>query len=229
MLAFKAWRESRARFLLAVGALGWFASMFVLLRPLIPYAHWRLFADFVVDAIYAGSVRNIFVLLIVPFGLGGLTQEVMRGSAPFTLALPVTRTRLVMTRAVVGWLQVAALAFVPTVAVVGLGRLIGEHFSVRDALLYSVQWAAVGMVLFALAFLLSIWVTGAYAALSATILVLATYVSILNIAALRSLPALNVFALMERTHPGGAKLAGATAAAVAVIAVSAWATERQDF
>src|SRR5262249_23466874 len=87
MLAWKSWRESRARFLLSAAALAWFCSAFVLLRPMIQYAPRRTFTQFVVDAIYAGSVRNIFVLFIIAIGMGGLAQEATRGSAPMTLAL----------------------------------------------------------------------------------------------------------------------------------------------
>lgn len=229
MLVYKAWRETRARFLLAAAALAWFCGAFVVLRPAIQYAARRPFEAFVIDAIYAGSVRNIFVLLVVAFGLGGLAQESTRGSAAFTLALPVTRTRLLASRAIVGVLEVVAVALVPTITVVGLSPLIGETFNMTEAALYSIQWAATGTLLFAMAFLLSVWLTGAYAALTASILVLAVCASILNVPALRAVPALNVLALMDRLHPGAARLAGAFAVAVALIAAAAWSTEQQDF
>lgn len=229
MLALKAWRETRARFLLSGGALAWFCGAFVVLRPAIQYGARRPFEQFVVDAIYTGAVRNIFVLFVIALGLGGLTQEMSRGSSCFTLALPVTRTRIVMVRAAVGLLAVFALAVIPTIAVVGLSGLVGETFNVVEALRYSVQWAATGAVLFAMAFLLSVWLSGAYAALTASILALAVYVSILNVPAIRAVPALNVFALMDRVHPSAARLAGAFFVAFSAIAVAAWVTERQDF
>jgi ABC-type transport system involved in multi-copper enzyme maturation permease subunit len=229
MLGFKAWRETRARFLLSVVALVWFCGAFVVLRPAIQYAARRPFQEFVIDAIYTGAVRNIFVLFIIALGLGGLAQEVSRGSVAFTLALPVTRARIVMARACVGLLEVVTLALVPTIVIVGLSRLVGETFNVAEAGLYSIQWAATGSVLFAVAFLLSVWLTGAYAALTASFLVLAVYVSILNVPALRAVPALNVFALMDRAHPSPARLVGAFMVAFAVISAATWATERQDF
>ncbi len=88
MLAWKTWRETRTRFALSAAALAWFCGIFVLMRPEIQYAARRPFARAIVDAIYAGGVRDIYVLFVVALGLGGLTEEAARGSAPFTLALP---------------------------------------------------------------------------------------------------------------------------------------------
>jgi len=229
MLAYKAWRESRGRFLLSAAAIAWFAGLFVVMRPWIQYAARRPFDIVVIDTIYAGGVRNIFILLIIAFGMGGLAQERSRGVVSFTLALPVRRARMVATRGAVGLLQVVAVALIPTVAVLGWARVVGERFGVADALQYSLQWAAAGSVLFGVAFLMSVWVAGPYAALTATLLTVATYVSILNVAALRAVPALNVFALMERSHPSAARLVAAFAVALLCIAVAAVVTERQDF
>src|SRR5437868_14371957 len=180
MLAYKAWRESRGRFLLSAAALSWFCSVFVLFRPMAPAAARRPFADFVIDSIYAGSVRNIYVVLVLALGLGGLTEELAKGSAAFTLALPVTRAHLVLSRATTGLLEVLTLALVPTIVIIGLSPVISETFSVVRAGLYSMQWAMTGSVLFAVAFLLSVWVKGAYTALTAAILVVGAYATLVS-------------------------------------------------
>ena len=229
MLAYKAWRESRARFVLSAAALGWFCSVLVLFRPMAQAAARRPFSEFVIDSIYAGSVRNLFVLLVIALGLGGLTEELVRGSAPFTLALPVTRTQLVLSRAATGLLEVLTLAAVPTIVIVGLSPFVGETFSVARASVYSMQWAVTGSVLFAVAFLLSVWVRGAYAALMTAILVVGAYATMVSVAPLRAVPSLNVFTVMDRAYPGAMRMLGAIAAAVALIAVAARATEGQDF
>jgi ABC-type transport system involved in multi-copper enzyme maturation permease subunit len=229
MLAYKAWRESRARFVLTAAALGWFSSVFVLFRPMAQAAARRPFADFVIDSIYAGSVRNIFVVLVLALGLGGLTEELARGSAPFTLALPVTRTQLVLSRAATGLLEVLMLALVPTVVVVGLSPFVGETFGMVRAGLYSMQWAVTGSALFAIAFLMSIWLRGAYTALVAAILVVGGYTIAVSVTPLRTFPSLNVFTVMDRAHPSAIRMLGTIAAALTLVALAARATERQDF
>jgi ABC-2 type transport system permease protein len=229
MLAYKAWRETRARFLLSAAALGWFCSVFVLFRPLAPAAARRSFADFVIDAIYAGSVRNIYVVLVLVFGLGGLTHELATGSAAFTLALPVTRTQVVLSRATIGLLEVLALALVPTTAIVGLSPIIGETFSILQAGLYSTQWAVTGFVLFAVALLLSVWVRGAYTSLMASIIVVGAYAALVGVTPLAAFPALNLFTVMERTHPSAMRMFSSIIITFMLIALAARASERQDF
>jgi hypothetical protein len=105
----------------------------------------------------------------------------------------------------------------------------GDTFSVQEALRYSLQWAATGWVLFAVAFLLSVRMTGAYAALSASLLLLVAYASLLNTALIRGVPALNVFELMDREHPSGSRLGTAAIIVLALLGAATWAVERQDF
>jgi ABC-type transport system involved in multi-copper enzyme maturation permease subunit len=229
MIAYKAWRESRARFLLSAATLGWFCSLFILVRPMMREAALKPFARFVEDSIYAGSVRNFYAVFVIAFGLGGLLQEAARGSASFTLALPVTRARIVSMRAAVGIAEVFVLALVPTVSVLGLAPFVHEGYSVADAIQYSAQWAVTGSVLFAVAFLFSIWLSGTYAALTASIIAVGVYALLVNLSPVRQLPALNVFAIMDRIHPNLMRLAGTGLVSVAIIAVAIWFTERQDF
>ena len=197
MLAWKAWRESRGRFLLSAAALAWFCGAIVLIRPTVEFVARRPFAQAIVETIYAGSIRNIFVILVLVLGLGGLAEEAARGSAPFTLALPVSRRWLVTVRAAVGVSEVALLAFTPTIVVLALAPAVGERFSVPEAIHYSLQWAATGSLLYSLAFLLSAQLTGAYAALSAAILALTVYLAAMTLPVVRGLPSLNLFTLMD--------------------------------
>lgn len=229
MLAYKAWRESRARFVLSAGALAWFCTVFVLFRPMAQAAVHRSFADFVIASIYAGSIRNIYVVLVLALGLGGLTEELAKGSAGFTLALPVTRAQLVLSRAATGLLEVLALALVPTIVVIGLSPFLGQTFSVIDAGVYSMQWAVTGSALFGVACLLSVCVKGAYAGLMAAIIVIGAYATIVTVTPLRAFAVLNVFTVMDRVHPGVFRMLGTFAAALALIAVAVRGTERQDF
>jgi hypothetical protein len=85
------------------------------------------------------------------------------------------------------------------------------------------------VVLYAVTLLRSVRVRGAYAALSAAILTLAVYFSVVNLPTVRHIQALNVFALMDAEHPSSARLTIAFAASALVISAAAAKTERQDF
>src|SRR5215467_12875664 len=93
MLFYKAWLESRVRFLAAAAVLSLYCLTFVerarldfppILEPTLTYtAHvWR--------GIYNGLVAVVFVVMAGLLGLGGLERERESGSCAFTLALPVT-------------------------------------------------------------------------------------------------------------------------------------------
>lgn len=229
MLIYKAWRESRTRFLLSVATLGWFCAVFIIVRPMMREASVKPFAQFVEDAIYTGAVRNLFIVFVMVFGLGGLLPEASNGSAAFTLALPVTRARLVAIRAAVGLAGVVALAFVPTAAVLALARFQREVYSVAEALRFSTQWAVTGAVIFAVAFLFSIWLSGPYAALTVSFIAVGAYALLMNLSPMRAIPELNVFTIMDHAHPEVARLACTGLVSVAIIAAAALLTERQDF
>ena len=206
MLAYKAWRESRTRFLLSAAALLWFCSLFVLVRHGVRASAERPYADFVAGSIYGGGIRTLYTIFVVLLGLGGLVPERAYGSAGFTLALPVHRMRLVVVRAAAGLAQVAALALAPALVVLALSGLVNETYPAREALLRSAQWAAAGADAFALALLASVlWET--FAALAASLAATCVYAALL-----------------------GAPTPLIASAAVAVmVALAAWLTERQDF
>src|SRR5262245_10196884 len=116
MLWYKAWRESRVRFLLTAAV--WTLLCLGLMyrartgfpppeRPDLLYSAW-VWAN-----IYGNFNPTVFIILAMVLGLGGLQRERPVGSAPFTLSLPVTRFRLVQVRAATGLLQVAILSFIP--------------------------------------------------------------------------------------------------------------------
>jgi ABC-type transport system involved in multi-copper enzyme maturation permease subunit len=229
MLVYKAWRESRARFLLSTATLGWFCALFIIVRPMMHEAATKPFVPFVEDSIYTGSIRNFFCVFVLVLGLGGLLQETSRGSAAFTLSLPVTRARLIAVRAAVGVAEVVALALVPTVAVLGLAPFQGEAYGVFDAMQCSTQWAVTGTVIFAVAFLFSTWLSGTYAALTASIIVVGAYALLVTLSPMRHVPVLNVLTMMDHAHPGVVRLAGTSLVSVAIITAGMWLTERKDF
>src|SRR5687768_5860783 len=118
MLWYKAWRESRARFVLGATVLSLYCISFVrgaqhsfppIYEPNMPYS------VFVWHGIYRGPVVAIFVMLALALGLGGLQRERSAGTAAFTLSLPVSRISLVGGRALMALGQVNVLAIVPAI------------------------------------------------------------------------------------------------------------------
>lgn len=206
MLAYKAWRESQVRMLISLGALIWFCALFVLFRPGVRDA--APFAEFIADKIYEGGLRYLFVVFVAVLGLGGLLPERARGSAAFTLSIPVTRARLTAARALVGLVEVAALALVPAVVVTILAPVVHESFPAVEALRLSASWLAGGSALFGASFFWSVVLAGPYSALATSIVTFFAYM------------------ILVRDWPS------ATAAGVCtsvLVVASAWITERQDF
>src|SRR5438876_12165618 len=120
MLWYKAWRESRARFLLTAAVWTFLCAGLMYRartgfpppeRPDLPYSAW-VWAN-----IYGNMNPTVFIILVMVLGLGGLRRERPVGTAAFTLSLPVTRTRLVIVRAALGLLQVFILSFIPAVLI----------------------------------------------------------------------------------------------------------------
>ena len=119
MLWYKAWLESRVRFLVSAIVLSAYCVAFVqrarfdfppLTEPTLRYS------VFVWRGIYNGADTLMFVIVAVMLGLGGLQRERAAGTTSYTLALPVSRLRLA-TRVAVGWIEVAAFASIPVLVV----------------------------------------------------------------------------------------------------------------
>jgi len=206
MLAYKAWRESRVRFLLGGAALLWFCILFLLFRRGVRGAAARPYAEFVVSSIYGSGIRLLYTIFVLVLGLGGLRAERAQGTAGFTLALPARRIHLVVVRAAAGLAQVAALALVPSLVVLALSRFVNETYPVGDALRRSGLWAAAGAEAFAAGLLASVLLEP-LVALGASLAATFVYAALMN-------------------APGWLSAAIVTAA---LVAGAAWITERQDF
>ena len=202
MLWYKAWRESRSRFLIAAVAVAVF-SFGVLLRartsfppphaPLLPYS------AFVWGEFYGNGRAVAFSVIALVLGLGGLQRERAAGTAPFTLALPVARGQLVAVRFLVGLLELITLTTIPTVAVPMLSPLLAHQIY---PLMQSVQYAALflswGVVWFTLGFVWSVVFAGEFTAVTAAILTPLAYMVVLGASrGERRVPAANPFAMMS--------------------------------
>ena len=96
MLWYKAWRESRARFLVAAAALVVFVVWFMLTARTAfppPQNPALLYTAFVYGYIWNPGPR-VFVFVALVLGLGGLQRERAHATSAVTLALPISRLQL---------------------------------------------------------------------------------------------------------------------------------------
>ncbi len=94
MLWYKAWQESRTRFLITAAVLTGLCLFAVLSsRQFGPFTATDTRAR-IYHLIYSGTAKGLFAVLAIFLGLGGLKREQVHRVATFTLALPVSRLRL---------------------------------------------------------------------------------------------------------------------------------------
>jgi hypothetical protein len=96
--------------------------------------------------------------------MGGLLREKAVGAASFTLALPVSRMRLIGVRMAVGLAQAMTLILIPWSAAIAMGVLVGKTLLISQALFHLALLAGGGVLLYAIVFLVSSVVEGEYTA-----------------------------------------------------------------
>jgi ABC-2 type transport system permease protein len=183
MLWYKAWRESRMRFLLSAAIIAAMCLVYTLfharlypgvahdhpsVRSYIQYVHWTIFG---------GVTRGLLQLSCLLLGLGGLQRDRKQNTLGFTLALPVSRVSLVASRAALGLFQVLALSAVPSLVVTAASHVAGEQLPLDYALRFIPLWAAGGMFTFAVSFLASVLFSSEYVSLAAAYLAYMFYLA----------------------------------------------------
>jgi hypothetical protein len=181
MLWHKAWLETRGRFLgglalsviVGLGVIYDFRAterLLPLVRNMDPAAldtsgplgavlkesleAQQTFRGFVWWQWYRQNMTYLVVIFGALLGAGGLLAK--SGAAPlFTLSLPVSRSRLIGSRAAIGLAELLALAIVPSLVLPLLAPSIGQSYSVRDVLAHGACMFVAGSVFFSLAALLS--------------------------------------------------------------------------
>ncbi|MCA1632139.1 MAG: hypothetical protein LC802_00115 [Acidobacteria bacterium] len=175
MLWYKAWLETRWRFIVGLVLLTCFGAAVVLTHPLmenmqveIPnlpgslgesvreaFALMTTYRGYVWSQWFAKNLLQFWTLFAVLLGVGGFAAEAQRGTALWTLSLPVTRRRLLGVRAGVGAAELLLLALVPSLLVAALSPLVGQSYPLGEALAYSLMMFIGGMFFYGLALLLS--------------------------------------------------------------------------
>lgn len=243
MLWYKAWRESRARFLLSAAALAGICVCFVWFRAdanggisdqslTYPVYIWRI--------IYKGYLRELFMILAILLGLGGLRREHDYRTACFTLGLPVRRWQLLATRTMVGLVEIVLLAMVPAIVLPALSPLVGQTYPTSQAWAFALLWATVGTLIFALGLLASVLFTGEFTAPVVAFLGLVGYSFFANMPAIRryltdvhdvmsGVPNFNESTGLLTGPLPWATLLAVVLATATLIGIGAGVTNRQDF
>ena len=178
MLLYKAWRESRTRFVSAMVALtAWcVTAIFPLLdKPpdiILRLLHGQTYSQYIDFFVFDGLGKALFLLLVMFLALGGLLRERAHRTAFFTLALPVTRTQLAGGQIAVGIVELAALSFFPALVLPLLSGLTNQSYVVDDALRFAVLRVVCGTVVFGVTFFLSVILRGEYTAMVGSFLAL---------------------------------------------------------
>jgi len=177
MLWYKAWLETRWRFLIGLGLLSLSAAGTVLTYPQVVklIAHLpqqdfggplgrrvaeaidlaRSYRGYVWAQAFRQNLLQMWTLFAVLLGTGGLLHQASGGGALFTLSLPVTRARIAGVRVATGLLELLALAFVPPLLLPLLSPGIGQSYGLGDALAHGACLFLGGVFFFSLTFLLS--------------------------------------------------------------------------
>ena len=164
MLWYKAWLETRARFLISLAGALVLCSLLVWHgdRDALPRAGPSYFY-FVLRTAHS-ALCTLWLVAVTLLGMGGLLREKAVGAASFTLALPVSRTKLMRVRILMGLLQSAAMAVIPWIAMFTIACLTGTARSIGQAGFHLALLLGGGILFFGIALLVSSLVEGEYTA-----------------------------------------------------------------
>jgi len=164
MLWYKAWLETRSRFQISLLGIVGLCSFAVYIddKNATPFDK----ADYYYHVLISGQMllATMWVIAVTLLMMGGLLREKASGTSSFTLALPVSRTRLMLVRIGMGLMQSVVLAIVPWSAMFLIGATVGKTHSVSLAIFLIVLLLGGGSLYFAIALLISSLVEGEYTA-----------------------------------------------------------------
>jgi ABC-2 type transport system permease protein len=159
MLWYKAWLETRSRFLVCLCGMVLLPSWFVFHEDgLIHQTNW----DYRTLHMAHSLLSAMWVLAVMLLMIGGLLRERAVGTSSFTLALPVSRARLMWVRILFGLTQAIALAAIPWGAMFLVAVYTGKANSPSQAFFHLVLLVGGGLIFFAIALLVSSLIEGEY-------------------------------------------------------------------
>lgn len=177
MLWYKAWLETRWRFLIGLAILMIMACGTVFDYPrvasLMPFARSinaggpvgralaraiefeRTYRGFIWWQWVRQNLAQSWTLVATLLGAGGLFAASGGGGTLFTLSLPASRTRVVGVRAAAALGELLVIAVVPSLLIPLLSPAIGQSYSAGDAIVHGLCIFFGGAVFFSLSLLLS--------------------------------------------------------------------------
>ena len=164
MLWFKVWLETRARFLICLAGITALCTHRVYEANHSTPAWAQISYHYFVLRSAQQLLSVMWLVAITLLLMGGLLQEKAQGSSSFTLALPVSRARLMNVRICAGLMQSALLVLVPWTVMYAISYFMGPARSVSQVLFYIVLLASGGAVFVGTALLISSLVESPYTA-----------------------------------------------------------------
>lgn len=191
MLFYKAWLESRLRFLVGLAAVTAVCILFIRLRPM-------LVADWIVELhnprwsgrpawlslgvrdlnfyawhfLFENKLQQVWALFAILLSFGGLLREKEQGTSTFSLGLPVSRKRWLLTRMLVAATESVLLGLTAAIVVPLVSWSIHEQYPVSQVIAHCLLMVTAGAVFLALGGLFSTLIRGEQMALPITIVVL---------------------------------------------------------
>lgn len=199
MLWYKTLREIRTVTLVGIAGMA-VACVLTVLNEQTIRAHAdapMTYVAYIWKAVYNSIGRDIYVILSIILGSSGLLQERTHGTSGFTLALPVSRRSIVLTRALIGYLGVLSIAAVPIAVVPIASHYVGEQYPVGQNVGFFFIWAGCGAVFYGLTFLLSHRIEGDYLSVLIAIPSLMLYGALMGLPGLSRLRMLDIFDVLN--------------------------------
>lgn len=191
MLFYKAWLESRLRFLVGLAAVTAVCILYIRLRPiLVPgwlidlqNPQWsgrpawlplgvRDLNFYAWHFLFENKLQQVWALFAILLSFGGLLREKEQGTSTFSLSLPVSRKCWLMTRMLVAAAESVLLGFTAAIIVPLVSWSIHEQYPVSQVIAHCLLIVTAGTVFLALGAVFSTLIRGEQMALPITIVVL---------------------------------------------------------